>query len=111
MSKALMTNEKIIELEANKKGFAYDGENIFTFAQWEKRGFGVKNGQKAFIKTRLMSQGENPRSIPVSLYTIEQVKYNEDLWNGRPRKPRQIKDEIGYYLVNKQRTQREVIMV
>ena len=106
-----LSNIEIIAIEASKKEYIYNGENIFTFAQWEKRGFGVKNGQKAFIKTRLMSQGENPRSIPVSLYTIEQVKYNEDLWNGRPRKPRQIKDEIGYYLVSKQRTQREVIMV
>ena len=106
-----LTNEEIIAIEAFRKGYVFNGENIFTFGEWERRGFAVKNGEKAFIKTRLMSQGENPRSIPVSLYTKEQVKYNENLWNGKPYKPRQMKNAEGYYLVSKQRAQRELIIV
>jgi len=112
MSNALMTNEEIIELEANKKGFAYDGENICTFAQWERKGFSVIRGQRAFIQTYLWTEGKNMRFVIASLYTNKQVVYNQVLENnGKIRKPRQFKDEDGYYLVSKQRSTRELIMV
>jgi hypothetical protein len=68
-----MSNHKIIAQEASKRGYNYNGLNLDTYYNWVKRGYQVKLGQKAFIKTRLWSQGINKRKILVSLFNIEQV--------------------------------------
>ena len=108
----LKSNHDIIFRESILKGFNYDGENICTFAQWKRKGFSVIRGQRAFIQTYLWTEGKNVRFVITSLYTNKQVVYNQVLENnGKIRKPRQFKDEDGYYLVSKQRSTRELIMV
>lgn len=78
MSKS-KSNVEIIALEASKKNFNYTGDNLFTYKEWEDLGYAVKQGQRAFIKTRLWSLGLNKRMIPASLFTINQVvKVNND---------------------------------
>lgn len=48
-----MTNMEIIATEAALIGFPYNGENLFTFQEWKERGYSVKKGEHAIIKTRL----------------------------------------------------------
>jgi len=73
MSNVLKSNHDIISQEACQKGFNYTGENLFTFEQWRQRGYAVVKGQKAFLKLRLWSYGENRRFIPAQLFSREQV--------------------------------------
>ena len=48
-----MTNEQIL-LEATEAiGFEWDGDNLFTYAEWKARGKQVKRGAKALITTSL----------------------------------------------------------
>lgn len=68
-----MSNTEIITLEASKKGFSYNGNNIHTYKEWSDLGYQVKYGQRAFIKTRLWSQGLNRRKILVGLFTSDQI--------------------------------------
>lgn len=67
------TNQEIISIVASSKGFSYNGENIFTYVEWNEKGFKVKKGERAFFQTRLWSKGVNKRFIPASLFTIDQV--------------------------------------
>lgn len=50
-----MTNNEIIELELAllDEEFEWDGENLFTFLEWKKRGYSVQKGQKAFLSVGL----------------------------------------------------------
>lgn len=68
------TNREIIAQEALFKGFEYDGNNLNTFEGWRTRGYTVKRGQKAFIKTHLFTLGKNRRKILEYLFTNEQVE-------------------------------------
>ena len=68
-----MSNLEIINHEASKKGFIYTGDNLHTFAEWKALGRSVIKGQKAFIKTRLWSLGENKRLRTAILFRRDQV--------------------------------------
>lgn len=67
------SNHEIISIVASSKGFNYDGENIFTYPEWQFKGYKVKRGEKAFFQTRLWSKGINKRMVPCSLFTVNQV--------------------------------------
>ena len=80
-----MSNKEIVLSEAILKGFEYDGQNLFTFQEWKKRGYSVIKGQKAFISTNLWKPvikkdkktGESKRIMimtKASLFTADQVK-------------------------------------
>jgi len=73
MSKSQKSNQEIIYIIANTKGFVYNGENIFTYAEWLAKGFKVIRGEKCFFQTRLWTKGINRRFILQSLFTINQV--------------------------------------
>jgi len=68
-----MSNQEIINQEVIKKGFEYTGDNLYTYGQWMQKGYNVKRGERAFIKTRLWSTGENKRLKPSSLFKFDQV--------------------------------------
>lgn len=68
-----LTNKEIIALEATKKGFDYTGNNLHTFVEWKDQGYTVIRGQRAYIKTRLWTQGINKRLIPNQLFRVDQV--------------------------------------
>ena len=68
-----MSNAEIITLEANKKGYDYNGSNIKTYGEWLYSGHQVKQGQRAFIKTYLWTNGVNRRKTLQGLFTLEQV--------------------------------------
>jgi len=68
-----MSNAEIITLEANKRGYNYNGSNIKTYGEWLKLGHQVKQGQRAFIKTYLWNSGVNRRKTLQGLFTLEQV--------------------------------------
>ena len=68
-----MSNAEIITLEANKKGYEYNGSNIKTYGEWLKVGHQVKQGQRAFVKTYLWTSGVNKRKTLQGLFTLEQV--------------------------------------
>jgi len=67
-------NQEIITQEATFKGYNYDGNNLNTFEGWREKGYVVKRGQKAFIKTHLFTQGKNRRKILEYLFTDKQVE-------------------------------------
>lgn len=79
-----MSNKEIISTEAILKGFNYDGNNLFTFQEWKKRGYTVKKGEKAFISTSIWKnvkrkdkEGKETNKMfltKASLFTIEQVQ-------------------------------------
>lgn len=48
-----MTNMEILALETQMIGFEWDGENLFTYAEWKARGYQVKRGEKAILSTHL----------------------------------------------------------
>jgi len=73
MSKVQKTNHEIISIIANAKGFDYNGENIFTYADWLVKGFRVIKGERAFSTTYLWTKGINRRKTLQSLFTINQV--------------------------------------
>jgi hypothetical protein len=66
-------NRQIIDQEADIRGFNYNGDNLHTYAEWAERGYMVKRGQKAFIKTHLWTQGKNRRKVLEYLFTDKQV--------------------------------------
>ena len=68
-----MSNQEIIVVEASKKGYNYNGSNIYTYPEWLNSGYQVKQGQRAFIKTYLWTNGVNRRKTLQGLFTIEQV--------------------------------------
>ena len=68
-----MSNQEIIALEASKKGYNYNGSNIYTYGEWLKLGYQVKQGQRAFIKVYLWTNGVNRRKTLQGLFTLEQV--------------------------------------
>jgi hypothetical protein len=74
LSHTIKANQEIISIAASFKKYHYNGENLFTYPEWLKRGYRVKRGQKAYIKTRLWTLGNNRRFIPASLFTINQVE-------------------------------------
>jgi GH15 family glucan-1,4-alpha-glucosidase len=79
MSNILEFNRAIIAQEAFLKGFNYNGDNLDTYEGWETKGYAVKLGQKAFIKTHLWTKGKNRRKILEYLFTDKQVvKVNID---------------------------------
>ena len=45
----LKSNHDIILREAMLKGFIYNGDNLFSYVQWIKKGYVVIRGQKSFI--------------------------------------------------------------
>ena len=47
------TNKELLKLACMEVGYLYDGENLFTYNEWKKRGYQVKKGEKCFLKTRL----------------------------------------------------------
>jgi hypothetical protein len=67
-------NKEIISITASFKNFHYNGENLFTYPEWLQKGYRVKRGQHAFIKTRLWTLGKNRRFVLVSLFTANQVE-------------------------------------
>jgi len=67
-------NQEIIAQEALFKGFNYNSDNLDTFEGWRAKGYVVKRGQKAFIKTHLWTMGKNRRKILEYLFTNEQVE-------------------------------------
>ena len=80
-----MSNKEIVFNEAMMRGFEYNGQNLFTFQEWKKRGYSVIKGQKAFISTNLWKPvtkkdketGTEKRIMimtKASLFTAEQVK-------------------------------------
>jgi len=68
-----MSNAEIIALEANKRGYNYNGSNIKTYGEWLNLGYQVKQGQRAFAKTYLWTSGTNRRKTLQGLFTLEQV--------------------------------------
>ena len=48
-----MTNTEIIMNECAMCGFEWDGNNLFTFAEWQNRGMKIIKGSKAIISTTL----------------------------------------------------------
>jgi len=69
----LKSNHDIIFRESILKGFNYTGDNLFSYAQWIKKGYVITRGQKSFIKVYLWNQGGN-RKILTGLFTSEQVQ-------------------------------------
>ena len=49
----MATNYQMIEEMAMLVGYEFDGENLKTFAEWEKEGMIVKKGEKAFMALEL----------------------------------------------------------
>jgi len=68
-----MSNQEIIALEASKKGYNYNGSNIKTYGEWINSGYQVEQGQRAFIKVYLWTNGVNRRKTLQGLFTLEQV--------------------------------------
>ena len=66
-------NRAIIAQEATLKGFNYTGDNLHTYEGWKAKGYMVKRGQKAFIKTHLLTNGKNRRKVLEYLFTDKQV--------------------------------------
>jgi len=68
-------NREIIVQEALFKGFEYTGNNLDTFEGWRTKGYVVKRGQKAFIKTHLFTLGKNRWKILEYLFTDKQHEF------------------------------------
>ena len=51
-----MTNTQIIMTEAALINFPYDGNNLFTFSEWQGKGYKIKKGEHAIINTNLWKQ-------------------------------------------------------
>lgn len=79
-----MSNKEIIATEAMLKGIEYDGNNLFTFQEWKKRGYSVKKGEKAAVKTSIWKhvvredkEGNKIKKMfltSASLFYIDQVQ-------------------------------------
>ena len=72
-----MSNLEIINQEASKKGFVYTGDNLFTFPEWHSQGYSIIKGQRAFITTKLWSNGINKRLKTAIMFRADQVRKNE----------------------------------
>jgi uncharacterized protein (DUF1684 family) len=48
-----MSNIEIIQGESMLINFNWNGDNLYTFAEWQSKGMKVKKGEKAIINTRL----------------------------------------------------------
>jgi hypothetical protein len=48
-----MSNSEIIFNECMLIGFEYTGNNLYTFAEWQERGYKIVKGSTAVIKTKL----------------------------------------------------------
>lgn len=68
------SNQEIISIVADFKGFKYNRENLHTYPEWLQKGYRVKRGEHAFIKTRLWTLGTNKRFILASLFRVDQVE-------------------------------------
>lgn len=79
------SNREIIAGESMLINYPYNGENLFTFAEWQDRGMKVKKGQHAIITTKLWKPivktdkktGEQDSHFilcKASLFSIEQVE-------------------------------------
>jgi len=106
-----LSNEEIIALEVINRNINFDSDNLCTYVEWERKGFSVKYGQKAFVKIHLWTGGQNVRKVLTGLYTRDQVQYNEELFNDKPYKHRITKSGLGVRKISKQRDLRELIMV
>lgn len=51
-----MSNTEIIMYESTLINFPYNGENLFTFNEWQQRGFKIRKGEHAIINTNLWKQ-------------------------------------------------------
>jgi hypothetical protein len=80
-----MTNTEIVANEAMLINFPYDGNNLFTFSEWQDRGMKVKKGEHAIINTRLWKPvtkvdkktGKEETHyilVPAYLFSTEQVE-------------------------------------
>lgn len=64
----MATNYEMIEEMANLMGFEYDGSNLKTFQEWNRAGYTVKKGEKAFMalelwkpfEKKLVDENNNP---------------------------------------------------
>ena len=106
-----LTNEEIIALEISTRNINFDSDNLCTYVQWERKGFSVKYGQRAFIKIYLWTEGQNVRKVLTGLFTRDQVQYNAELFNDKPYKHRLLKNGYGAHKVSKQHALRELIVV
>lgn len=102
-----LTNEEIIALEISNRNINFDSINLCTYAEWERKGFSVKYGQKAFIKIYLWTEGENVRKVLTGLFTRDQVQYNDELMNNKTYKHRITKNGYGIHKISKQRDLRK----
>jgi hypothetical protein len=50
---ASMSNREIILAECAMCGFEWNGNNLYTFAEWQERGYKIIKGSKAVITTSL----------------------------------------------------------
>jgi hypothetical protein len=48
-----ISNKEIIAGECLLLGFEWDGNNLYTFAEWQERGYKIVKGQHAIINTKL----------------------------------------------------------
>lgn len=92
-----MTNQEILEIETALIGFDWNGENLYTYAEWKSRGYQVKRGSKAILTTSLWrpfskedeETGKtvtNLRMVKSSLFSDEQVeKIQEEDKSGHTR--------------------------
>ena len=86
-----MSNLEIVTSESMLRNFPFDGENLFTFAEWKSRGYIVQKGQKAFLTTKLWKKiiKQNKQTgktesyfvlVPAYLFTSNQVKKLESVY-------------------------------
>jgi len=78
------SNQEILMMETMMAEFDWDGENLFTYAEWKSRGYQVKRGEKAIISTSLWrpftkenDKGEKEivfRLVKSHLFSNEQVE-------------------------------------
>ena len=90
-----MTNQQIIHETIQFLGsdFPYDGTNLKTYNEWQKVGFQVERGQKAFIMVKLWKQVDKKKqdingniskekgfiAKNTALFTISQCKEIKEL--------------------------------
>lgn len=82
---ARMSNQEIILAECAMNGFEWNGNNLYTFAEWQSKGMKIIKGSKAVINTRLWKPvtstnketGEQETHyimVAASLFSTEQVE-------------------------------------
>lgn len=84
-----MSNMEIIASEAMLIGYEYNGENLFTFAEWQQRGYKIIKGSTAIINTQLWkpvtrkdketgAESKGFIMVKAALFSIEQVEIMSD---------------------------------